>query len=560
MRFFCLKHMELAPKYYHENFEYLLRFVKEKYSGLLVEKEWNFLRRYYSLSEDAQCLFIRFSNRKGLFFKTELLKYSEIENIDEALNFLVEREFVSQLNPEIHNLFIQDVLQVLTKSELIKSFELKELKSAKREEIVNYIKENIPAKEIIERINSLFFLVKVNFEETVSFLKFLFFGNRTMDMTEFVLRDLGLMQYYKQNDDDLVARFATRKEAEDKWLVSEQFMVFAEIKSTHDAFEIFDWYSGFKDSNAELSAVAIPSYQKLQLNIGKHLEKLKSYDLAIEVYQDAVISPSRERMVRCMAKAKHYEEAKEICAEMIASPLNVDEQYFAEFFLVSLEGKKNKKQTTEWLKNADSISIPKVYKRQVELGTIEHYLEKGYSAGFSENFSWRTLFGLLFWDIIFDPSLVAFHHPFQRRPSDLYLPDFYEKRENQVLERLNEFENSEELLIFLWKNFEENYGIVNPFVIWEAEVWAMVRVLVTRIPLEALRQIMNTIAINLVENSRGMPDILVWNEETYELIEVKSPNDTLSNQQLFWLKFFKDLGVNAKVLRVYFEDKEITFE
>ena len=78
--------VELPPKYYHTNFEYLLSFVKDKYKNLLIEQEWKFLRKYYSLTEDAQCLFIRFTNRKGLFFKTEGLKYDELDEIQKQVD------------------------------------------------------------------------------------------------------------------------------------------------------------------------------------------------------------------------------------------------------------------------------------------------------------------------------------------------------------------------------------------------------------------------------------------------------------------------------------------
>ncbi len=47
-------------------------------------------------------------------------------------------------------------------------------------------------------------------------MKFLFFGNRYLDMTEFVMRDMGLVQFESHDDDKLVARFNTRKDAEDK--------------------------------------------------------------------------------------------------------------------------------------------------------------------------------------------------------------------------------------------------------------------------------------------------------------------------------------------------------
>ncbi|MCD8539018.1 MAG: VRR-NUC domain-containing protein [Leadbetterella sp.] len=543
---------ELPPKYYHDNFEYLLSFVKDKYADLLVEPEWRFLRKYYTLPEDAQCLFIRFTNRKGLFFKVDTLKYAEIEDIPDHLELLKARGFITPLNFEDHKFWINELLALLTRNELSKVFEVRELKAARKEEIITHLKTVREPEEIIDVIRSSFHLVKVNFEEEVSFLKFLFFGNRSMDMTEFVLRDLGLIQYYRQSDDDLVARFTTRKEAEDKWLVSEQFLVFSEIRENYTPEQVFDWYCSFRDANLQLSPIAIPAFRKLQLNIGRHLERCKTYDLAVELYEDAEVPPARERKARCMAKAKFYDEARAVCEEMIRSPFNVDEQYFAEYFLTSLSGKKNRKQTTVWLKEADEITVSADYRYSVELGSLEYFLEQGYTGAFSENFSWRALFGLLLWDIIFDPSLVAFHHPFQRRPSDLYLPDFYEKRETQVQQRLEEFPDPDELINYLWGTFEKNFGTANPFVVWDPEIWGMVKVLASRIPLPALKKIIQIMAENLVENSRGMPDLLIWNDSRYELLEIKSPNDTLSHQQLFWLKTFQELGVNARVLRVRF--------
>lgn len=543
--------MELPPKYYHENFEYLLHFVRDKYADILLTSEWRFLRKYYSLPEDAQCLFIRFANRKGVFFREDKIKYEEIEDIPKQIEVLKERGFITALSYPAHEYWSNELLATLTKAELMSAFPLQAFKQAKKEELVAYLKQHYTVEELIQCVKGRW--VKVNFEEEVSFLKFLFFGNRTMDMTEFVIRDLGLVQYYKQSDDDLVARFKTRKEAEDKWRVSEQYLVFAEIKQAYTPEDLFDWYCSFRDDNRQLSAVAVPAFQKLQLLIGRHLERSKLFDLAIHVYRDVEVSPARERRVRCMAKARYFEEARVLCEEMMQGPQNADELYFAEYFLPTLSGKKNKKHTTVWLQVADEITISSIYRHQVELGSLDYFIEQGYAGSFSENFSWRALFGLWMWDILFDPSLVAFHHPFQRRPSDLYLPDFYEKRKRQVEERLFERETSAEVLAFLWEHFQEHQGTANPFVVWDMEIWSMVRVLVEKVPLDALRRIVRIMAENLVENSRGMPDLLIWTEDTYELIEIKSPNDALSHQQLFWLKTFQELGVNARVLRVRFD-------
>lgn len=530
-----------------------MSFVKDKYKGLLIEEEWRFLRKYYSLDEDAQCLFIRFTNRKGLFFKTDGLKYEEITEIPDQIKSLLKSGFVTPLNFEEHKLWLTEVLDVLTKVELLLFFDLKALKNEKREVLVEFVKDNHSVEEIFDKINAHQNIVKMNFEKEVSIFRFLFFGNKSMDMTEFVLRDMGLVQYYQHTDDDLVARFETRKDAEDKWMVSDQFVVFDELKKHSEDSQILDWYSNLYQSCLELSPIAQPSFQKLQLRIGKYFEQRKNYQAAMTVFDQTKIVPARERKARCLVKLGYVEEAKVTCLEMIEFPQNVDEEYFAEYFLKTIEGKKNKKQTTDWLKSADEITIDRMYRNGVELGSIDYYLELGYSGGFSENNTWRALFGLLFWEIIFDPSLVSFHHPFQRRPSDLHLPEFYEKRSQQIHELLDGFNDKDDFLVFLWNNFQKNEGIANPFVIWLEEIWEMVRVMVIKIELEQLKKVMVKIAENIVENSRGLPDLLVWSENHYEFVEIKSPNDTLSNQQLFWLRYFREIGVNAKVLRVKFD-------
>ena len=58
---------------------------------------------------------------------------------------------------------------------------------------------------------------------------------------------------------------------------------------------------------------------------------------------------------------------------------------------------------------------------------------------------------------------------------------------------------------------------------------------------------------NLKDNSTGFPDLFVWKENAYYLYEIKSPNDHLSSQQLFWLNFMQSLGIRAKIIRVRYK-------
>jgi hypothetical protein len=549
---------ELPPKYYLDYFEYVLTFVKEKYGTLLNTEEWRFLRKYHCLTEDARCLFIRFSNRRGLFFRTGKIKYAEIEDIPKCLAELLEQEFISELSPEKHQSVAPDLLQIFTKPELLKLFKDKELKKLNKADLVETIINEFNFDDVTNAINNNFSdIIKVNFERDAAFMKFLFFGNRYLDMTEFVVRDLGLINYYRHNDDELVARFTDRKDAEDKWLISDQYELFKQLKEVAEPKEVFDWFITLNDSLEDLSEVALPSYERLILRIGRYLEREKHYDESLEVYQLTSAVPSRERQVRTLEKLKNIEGATALCEEMIASSFNADEHFFATDFIARLRAKKrHRKSTTEELKAAELITVSFEYKKQVELGSINYFIEeKGYEATFSENHLWRGMFGLIFWDIVFDPSLVAFHHPFQRRPSDLHLPAFYEKRKTQIIEHLDSFDSIEKLLIEMGNRYEKYQGIANPFVIWVKEIWTMIRKAVEYIGLESCKEVMHEMARNIVENSRGFPDIFVWDPKGnhYEFIEIKSPTDNLSNQQLYWLRYFKEIGVNARVLRVDFE-------
>lgn len=564
---------ELPPKYYLEYFNYLLDFVQEKYRHILNENEWRFLRKYYCLSEDAQCLFIRFSNRKGLFFKINKLSYAELEDIPALLNELLERDFIAHVNAEKHETFGKELLGVFGKDELCTRFapiialsqehlpkaERVSYKKLKKDELVEAILRDFSFEEIAEAVRDMEPIVKVCFEFEVTFMKFLFFGNRYLDMTEFVVRDLGLIQYESHDDDKLVARFNTRKDAEDKWLITDQNDLFLQLKTTAPSLEVYDWFMNFADTVGELSEVAKPSYERLIIKVATHLEKSKLYDEALNTYRLTEQVPSRERQVRTLQKLGYIDEALSLCQLMIEFPKNADEKFFAFDFINYVNSKKRvyKKSTTSWLHRSESITISEEFRRQVEMGVVDYYQRNGKLAVFSENYVWRAIFGLIFWDIVFDPSLVAFHHPFQRRPSDLYLPDFYEKRKDIIINHLDSFNNIQSLLVYMGEHYESKFGIANPFVPWLEDMWLVVRKAVEVIDFEALKKILHEMSKNLVENLRGFPDLFMWDDNEYCFVEVKSPTDNLSNQQLFWLHFFKEVGVNSKVLRVFWEKSEI---
>ena len=301
-----------------------------------------------------------------------------------------------------------------------------------------------------------------------------------------------------------------------------------------------------------LSEVAQPGYVKLINRVGAFLERQKLPEQALTVYQLTDQIPSRERRVRLLHRMGFVEEAMALCEAIAHTPQNADERFFALDFQEKITSTKKrvKKSVTRFLQESSSVQIPISYRYRVEQGVADYFVEKGYGAVHAENYPWRGLFGLIFWEIIYDTNVQAIHHPLQRMPSDFYQPDFYRKRAPQIRERLSELDTSEKVAQVLESTFIEKFGIANVLVDWNEILLELVKLIARSLSPMQLRAILLEMATNLRENTRGFPDLMVWGEQGLELVEVKSPTDHLSAQQLHWMHFMADLGVKARVLRV----------
>jgi hypothetical protein len=548
---------DLPPKYYHDYFCYVLNFVRKRYSGILYDNEIEFLDNYASLSENAQCLFIRFSNRSKSFFKVNSLSYHEISDIAAALEELSQSSFIEALD-DAHYDRVEEIIDLFTKEQLLELTrqlqpDVLPSKSIKKPDLVRWLLFTYDFGIISNLIKGTEPVVKVCHEAEVMLMKFLFFGNRHADMTEFVIRDLGHIRFQSFDEAHLSIQFETRKEVNDTLTVSLMKETFDELKQQFPPEEIFDWFMNWQTGIAgSMSAKALPSYNTFIMKVSAWLERKKMLSQALTIYQLTNDAPARERRVRLLYNLGEIDEALALCEEIAANPQNADERYFSEDFNERIKNKKKRvvKRTTQALKSADAIEVPAIYRYQVELGAIHYYRNQGYHAIFSENEPWRMLFGLLFWDIIYDTNVKAIHNPLQRVPSDFFLPDFYYKRSNQLSERMRQAETREQIEEIVRKTYEEKFGITNVLVPWYDDGLEKVITLISWLNPEQIHKVLIEMAQNLRENTRGFPDLLVWNETEYAFIEIKSPTDHLSSRQLHWQHFFAEHGVQSRIVRV----------
>ncbi len=517
----------------------MLDFVEKQYEHILDEPEYLFYQSFRNLTEDAKCLYLRFSNRRGDFFRINKISYAEIIDLHSAKDELIHQSFI-RINEN------SDPLQfkLFTKAELLKHFDFLE-KSQKKEDILLELTEtDIPIIHENEEI------AEVLKNEEVEFIKLLFFGYYRGRMTDFVIRDVGNVKIEKLDETKFKPWFESREEALSVLHISQFRCMIYEVQEAELPLEEFikeiPWTEWLKYPRSAKSA------EKLLLKIAYYLEQIEELNLALEHYSLTDRHPSRERKVRILEKLDRKEEALEIAKSILDNPSNATELTFATDYL-NRSGVRINRSMTERLKTAPSISIVKDPDLKVEQQTIDYFEEKGWNGFHAENFLWRGIFGLVFWEEIFDESHGSFHHPLQRQPSDLNDDVFFESRSHLLEERLKSLKSKKSIQSHIEKYHDEKDGIANRFVIWHESLLPALLIMVEKVPLKGLKQVLLEMSKNMKENSAGFPDLFLWNETDYQFYEVKSPNDHLSAQQLFWLDFLAKSKIKVDVLKVHYQ-------
>lgn len=535
----------LPPKYYLDYFVDLLSFLEKYYGDILGEPEKEFIEQFDALSEDAKCLFLRFANRKGPCFRVNKLFYEEIKDIPAATYELLEEGFISEELPEDYATF-----NLFLKKELIEAYpELKPYKADPKPELIEHLL--IQEKSIYE-IAQHEPVVMVEKQEEFEFLKLLYFGEYKVPMSEFVVRDVGHVKLEQLDESAFKPWCQSRDEAA-------AFFEISQIKSTirkalklfpasavHDEIESIPWthFQQFGHSEKALS--------KITLELGQQLEREKEPELALRYYRLSSKPPSRERQVRILDTLGYEEEAQELATDMFENYANATEKIFAKDFLNRPNIRINRSMTTR-MHASPSVDLAPQPGLRVEQLVIRHFQEGGFDAVHAENFLWRNLFGLMYWEELFDQSQEGFHHPLQRASADLYHPDFFKKRQPAFEAKAQSLNTRKKILSKIENTHAEKYGIASPMVYWHESMLEYLRPLIDKLQPRQIKGITWEMARNMKENATGFPDLFIWNENEYFFYEIKSPNDHLSAQQLFWLDLMQQLKINADILRVNYD-------
>ncbi|XP_066541617.1 core-binding factor subunit beta isoform X1 [Hoplias malabaricus] len=193
----------------------------------------------------------------------------------------------------------------------------------------------------------------------------------------------------------------------------------------------------------------------------------------------------------------------------------------------------------------------------VEELALAHYRKLGFDQGIhGEGSTFSTLFGLLMWDIIFMEGVPdVFRTPYQTCPLDLHTDTFYGNRKEAIEARAELLSKAstqtlQELMAEVWRTQE---GRVCAMVNWERfSSLQQAQSLVACLGGQFLSGVVLRMAKDYRHSRGGLPDLVVWNTSTNscKLVEVKGPNDRLSQKQQLWLEELQKLGADVEVCHV----------
>ncbi|XP_004391375.2 fanconi-associated nuclease 1 [Trichechus manatus latirostris] len=193
----------------------------------------------------------------------------------------------------------------------------------------------------------------------------------------------------------------------------------------------------------------------------------------------------------------------------------------------------------------------------VEELALAHYRCDGFDQGIhGEGSTFSTLYGLFLWDVIFMNGIPdVFRNAYQAFPLDLYTDSFFASRKTAIEARLQLIHAApaETLRAWLAAAWQAQEGRLASIVSWDRFAsLQQAQDLVSCLGGRVLSGVCRRLAADFRHCRGGLPDLVVWSSQNHriKLVEVKGPNDRLSQKQMIWLDELQKLGAEVEVCHV----------
>jgi len=546
---------DLPEDYYLDNVITLFEHVESLYADILEQQQLDFLQQFSVLPENAKKLYIRLLNRTHQRFRLGKLHYPEIPMMEQAIKTLENSGFL-RVNPAIET---ESLIALFSKAELLSLHpDRANLRKLNRTELDEVLLEQT-AHGFIEQLTQSDSILLVEQKDSYTLCQMLFFGNLNQSMTDFVLRDLGLNQYESYAIDAHNRPYTSKLEIQQHWLLHEIDTLFYLC----DPADTAALQSCFKAVPEDIDS-ASPLFRKgerIKYEVARQFERLQDIPLALELYRQCRLPPSRERITRILHKLGKTTEALKHCQAIIEQPCNEEESQFALAFGRRLvQRHKIEDQPifnySSRVAKAETFKLELEQQESVELAVVDYFLaeHEGNQCFFLENSLFNGVLGLLIWDVVFAPIAGAFYNPFQHRPADFYTYDFLQKRTIQIDRVWASISSNEDIWRRVSNCWQAKFGLMNPLVNWQVLEPGIIELALQRIDYSHWMQVFERILLDLRNNRAGFPDLVLFPATGgYQLVEVKGPGDSLQKNQQRWMHYFTEKGIPHSVARVQWQ-------
>ena len=538
----------LPDDYYLRNFHALVGYVYETYRDLFTSEECAWYESIRQCDEAAQRLYVRLLTRKGNVFRLSRLKYPEISSLSDAASQLASRQLSVTSAPESLSMLIQ----AYTKPELLRLLSLESLKSKSRVELVEFIL----AADAEDQHRNLMILqnadswISINGHAFWNLYNLCFFGNLYQDTSEFVLRDLGAIEYEDYEIPKGFRAFKSRShiEAHMRYFECSALWDLVDRKSTDALYVLLNQLPDVIPDDL----VLLRRCDRLRNSIARQLERIGDLDGALSVFSASVHAPARERCVRILLTQNKLDAAESLLEKMLKTPIGESELQVAGRLKKQLAKARGIviKNEPRYRPETSTLTLMASESRVEEVAR-NFYGQFG-NCSYTENCLVNGVLGLFIWDIVFHPVNGAFFNPFQYAPADFYDPDFKIRRSALLKDRFSEMDEPLKFPARVMENYAKHEGKSNPLVRWGGLPYELLSLALQRIPFAHWRAMFERILSNPRENMAGFPDLVLFktDDSHYEFIEIKGPGDTVQQNQLRWMQYFTEHRIPCRVVNV----------
>ena len=535
-----MKRPDLPVYYYHDHFVEMLSFVRTTYAPVLTDEHDAFVLRFQSLSKDAQCLLIRMVNRRGAIFNRTLFRYTEISDVERAADDLLACGQARTLKAEDYDCFVaclpKDILVGGAKAAGRTDIRV----SWPKAKLIDYFLTHVPFEVAAEYCGATKFIA-LDDVRPLEFLLYLYFGKTEQDLKNFALRDLGIMRVNKATS--FGARFTDGDEAKACFHYS-RLLDRIEVKSIGiyrgAVGDIFGGPDCPSDYAADLRSRAA-------CHVGQFFEKLGEKDLARQLYRAGSSPECRERLVRLLYGSGDKAGAEDLLRRMIDDPASDDELVFATDFYARKFGGRRAGSCTELLRASLTLTVDDTYRGNPEAGVAGVMRRRGYRVFFAENTLWHSLFGLLFWDELFESDLL--NSSFDWVPHCLKDRSFVRRFSTRIDEKLDAVRSGNALNLLL-RPIAAKWGRPNGIFAWDHVDVDALRLLLSGTSGQGIATIVSLLCWNFRDMRDGFPDLMLEKDGAVSFMEIKAEGDVIRRNQLTRLRQLGNAGIRAEIGRV----------